>query len=1057
MNNNSPGNDAFFNHTPDFGFALPAFRAAKRPHYANTATPEAKRTVLQRRRSSQSFGSSYGAYGEKKRVQEQQPERNSLDQHLPHQTQPDGSMHFNEMQNSTSTSSNARYSSSVPTGETTDISSPPRTASSLPQSGLLLARAPSRDIGSINYNINFHHQHQYITPQSPPLFQTQREAVPFSNAITLERNALLRHTKRLKSKGTKPALRRSSSLGPTNSIVEASKVTNEGSKNTSRFLKKLKRRRSTTDITSTTVSGLLDEMREFYQLQQDEKDIDSTFQNNNNNKTKIADMLQRESVRFHPAIVANTRLLYNTFTKQYGRGFGFGQYVILCRKLLMAVLGDEVYSNLSRKDVLDELVEDWKEDSRGSEPGGSLNFKQFSKAMYHLIDAWSPGIGAPERIEWFDRLVQKVIYHDVAGNTFMVEDHAVNDIHARKKLEQQLHKSLMVVQSEPTTPPRMFRPRRMSLHRGMMGGVAPSSSLVTPTATTSQPSTQLNPRLPGPHTDHINHINELEGGESGCLIESPTINATIVQKRSGTAGSTKTNTSTYPSTPIDGQNSRASSVARAWTAGAPGSTSNGVINSAPTEVRRNVMIASSQVDAGSSVLGPSNSHLLDSSSVDNKQNYSLMMAQYPKDEDMSGLLPEDHQSTSSAFQIGLQSNIKFDGSQSGLMNDSVDIRSCVLLGNPQPFRTWDGEVTAAPRDVRAVSLWLQKFSGGMRSKKSSNHGRGNRVVRNSGVIKNSNGESGTNIQFGNASIGSVGSGESRGSLVYTPNVHSRGQNTISLGTHNSVDVNKDTKHLSSSREFRFQTKDARKTKFAKVTSKLLKAHMRQFRQDKGFSLWMRKDLSGYIEDRGHYNLERLSLKAKDFQIQTSQKYQKMDSPKVVLRDANNRMNDRLEKTALPPETNLHLKKSFNLPSVIVPNSTGQKRQQRSHKVSTLHHISEFIQATPAPVDNYKIVPFKEMGLPAPYVPPPIIDSSSTFSPICGITRTNQPEKYQRRYALPVDLPEAKTVVGIGFEMSTHIGKDAEEAAAVQSAIAAQKRNVQYKLKKLRSASRRGRR
>jgi hypothetical protein len=57
--------------------------------------------------------------------------------------------------------------------------------------------------------------------------------------------------------------------------------------------------------------------------------------------------------------------------------------------------------------------------------------------------------------------------------------------------------------------------------------------------------------------------------------------------------------------------------------------------------------------------------------------------------------------------------------------------------------------------------------------------------------------------------------------------------------------------------------------------------------------------------------------------------------------------------------------------------------------------------------------------------------------------------------LPVNLPEAKSVVGLGFEMSTHVGKDAEEAAAVQAALACRKRNVEYKLKKLRNASRRG--
>jgi hypothetical protein len=671
-------------------------------------------------------------------------------------------------------------------------------------------------------------------------------------------------------------------------------------------------------------------------------------------------------------------------------------------------------------------------------------------------------------------LIHKVIYHDVAGNTFMVDDQAVNNQRARKELEHHLHKSLMV-QATPSSPPRMFRPRRMSMHRGDVMGVVHSPKVpidTVPTTTTNnmphqsqlQPSqstihsSQPMPPMqlsqssqPVPATQQHSQPMQptqirpplsamrrsgLDSGGSGSLIESPTIRATVVRKRSGTAGSSTSTTSSVTGsvvpnnltwnnafelknrskTPsIDLQpNSRASSAARAWTAGRPESMSsshNGVVKAiSPTQ--RSTLV---RVDGGSSVVGTTPSHVLDTVSADTNQvrdSYSIMMAEYPKD-GMSGLLPEQA-SASSTYQPGTSSHIKFDASNSNVLNDSVDIRSCVLLGNPQPFRTWRGEVTTAPRNVKAVSKWLQKISGEKNESTSEQEQR-------------------------------------------TPMPHDRVGNVESMDrTSPATGFDHKPRHQASSREFHFQTKQAQQSNFAKITAQRLKAHVRQFRQDTGFSLWMRKDVSGYIEDRGHYNLERLSLKAKDFQIKTNQKYKPMDTPKNVLNDAHQRMNDQLEKTIQPLlETHMELKQSFLLPSVIVPNSTGQHPPQRNHAVSTIHHLSEFIKPTPAPIKKYVVVPFKEMMKREPYVPPPVVDSTSGFQPICGITYAKATGKYQRRYALPVNLPEAKSVVGLGFEMSTHVGKDAEEAAAVQAALACRKRNVEYKLKKLRNASRRG--
>lgn len=164
--------------------------------------------------------------------------------------------------------------------------------------------------------------------------------------------------------------------------------------------------------------------------------------------------------------------------------------------------------------------------------------------MYHLIDAWSPSTQASDRIEWFDKLVQKVVYQDVAGNTFMVEDDAVNNHTKRERLQATLHKSLMLHptnQSKSTTvrigsnqehridnAPRMYRPRRMSLHRGMVGGDMSMFTIPQGTPSSSSSST---------HTPMMSSSAtlRLEGSESDVLVASPTIKATVVQ-RGGSAG-----------------------------------------------------------------------------------------------------------------------------------------------------------------------------------------------------------------------------------------------------------------------------------------------------------------------------------------------------------------------------------------------------------------------------------------------------------------------------------------------------------------------------------------
>ena len=151
------------------------------------------------------------------------------------------------------------------------------------------------------------------------------------------------------------------------------------------------------------------------------------------------------------------RLLWQTSARQYGRGFGFGQYVLMCRKLMRAVLGGKAFKGLSQEDVFEELVHDWEVDSASSSAGGGgspehshmLSFEQFWKAMYHLIDAWAPTTSPQDRIQWFDDIVAKITYQDATGETFFLEDKAVNDQRSRQWHEQSVHESLLV--SGPTT------------------------------------------------------------------------------------------------------------------------------------------------------------------------------------------------------------------------------------------------------------------------------------------------------------------------------------------------------------------------------------------------------------------------------------------------------------------------------------------------------------------------------------------------------------------------------------------------------------------------------
>ena len=126
------------------------------------------------------------------------------------------------------------------------------------------------------------------------------------------------------------------------------------------------------------------------------------------------------------------------------------------------------------------------------------------------------------------------MYHDSSGNTFMVEDEAVNSIDKRRELETRVHKSLVrgaivpaAVAAVATASPssRPYRPRRrMSLHRGT-AGMVPAMTMAEGGGGNDLNKSEVAAIMSA----------RLEGGESD-IIELPTINATVVQRSGGGVG-----------------------------------------------------------------------------------------------------------------------------------------------------------------------------------------------------------------------------------------------------------------------------------------------------------------------------------------------------------------------------------------------------------------------------------------------------------------------------------------------------------------------------------------
>jgi hypothetical protein len=220
---------------------------------------------------------------------------------------------------------------------------------------------------------------------------------------------------------------------------------------------------------------------------------------------------------------------------------------------------------------------------------------------------------------------------------------------------------------------------------------------------------------------------------------------------------------------------------------------------------------------------------------------------------------------------------------------------------------------------------------------------------------------------------------------------------------------------------------------------------------------MRGDVLSYVEDVNDVQTKRRSLQASDVRVRTSRTHVPLAVPEKVLADAHDRVIATLEQKQEPAPLDLHLQSSFLLPSVVLSNDQQHplRPKLRSMRVSTIQHVSKFRPATLPPEIKHIVVPFKERVV-EPVMPPPCLDETSRFQPICGLISLRSAEKYRRRAALPFSLPPASSMVGHGYEEANHRGREAEEASSVQAALAAEERNKEHKRQKLKRAMSRGR-
>ena len=360
-------------------------------------------------------------------------------------------------------------------------------------------------------------------------------------------------------------------------------------------------------------------------------------------------------------------------------------------------------------------------------------------------------------------------------------------------------------------------------------------------------------------------------------------------------------------------------------------------------------------------------------------------------------------------------------SKGSYLSDTVDIRSCVLLAHPQPFRTWDGQNVSAPRDLASIRTWLKRFEDRSRHNATKTGeeelyvGTHSMLHQQSSTI-NDSGRTGSMASMSTSVAGS----------------------TIGKGVDHPDPI-------SSSRDFRFQTSKGNATRFARVTKDRLRVHTRRCGQDQGFSLWMRGDVAPYFKDRSECNRKRLSTKAGDIKILTKKRHQRLDGPETVLMQAHRYVNG-------------HISTDSQLASRVERENgrwwwTGNGRR---YGVSTILNQSAAHLATQPPQTPWPIAQPIDNRLPVP-PPPPVINSTSGFRPICMIHSTQEPEKYWRRKLLPLDVldPPAKLVAGANADVTIMMrgGQDATEAKAIQAALDCAERVKAEKLRKIRAASR----
>ena len=934
------------------GYQLPAFRAAKPPRFIEQSSPVKMKAILTHLKSAQHFGRS-NIKDWKSRSREEHDSSGSSSMAASNNAYKVNLSPSNNQDISYCIDNSSQEKPNI-SNETTTVDPPPETGS---------GSAQSSSTGRLRQS--------QVHDKEPQ-----------------DENTIDRHHRRLTHK------KRNSSINCTvkNSISKSLNASRR-----SRFS------RGSEELVSVTVDGLVEELRDFFLYALEMKRTSSgNFKEQRDNQDSIADTMQLEIVKYHPTVLTNARLLWDTSQRQYGHGFDYTTYIFICRKLLMVIVGSKTLKKVGRRDVFEKLIEEWKIDSDINQH--ILTFEQFLNIMHQMIDTWAPEISSDEKVEWFDEITGKILCIDAIGNTSFVRDSTVDHGHERLYLQKVNRKDQLIHWDKKSTAYSLLA-RPMSLHHGYpasTGSLIKGNETKKPENDSYLPQSNFRSTTRTPKTASGNRVT--------TQIHLPTTDSDNVtgddmRTLSYTAGSLFSATSQHnydsfsssdhflrsmPATNRHVENmpdSRATSAARAWTRESIRSQTKSQDNNTDGKVS----CGTHRKPAKRANIDGRRSSRATRSKKDALSEKSFLPILEDDIRNSVTLFQEEGQLDTKLAEASM-SKFCFPSSDSYL-SDSVNIRSCILLGRPQPFGTWNGQYITAPEGIELTEKWFESFN---LHKNKDNTKPQTKMAKN---------------------IQSV-----------------------------SKFVKESKRPMASSREFRFSTSKARSTRFAKVTTDRLRAHTRHCRQDQGFSLWMRGAVAGYYRDRADFKLKQLSTKAGDLQLLINKEYRKLDDPGKILLQSHATVNDRISENSKI--------------STQIERENGRwwwTGNGRRYGVSRILNQSSANLATQPPPKPWPISqPVVKSDIPLS--PPPVIDSSSTFRPICEIQSSEIPGKYWRRKLLPIDVldPPANSVAGAQVDphLVSRAGQEGSaEAMAVQAALDSAERVKAEKKRRLRLASR----